>query len=45
MTTLTFTVIPTDVTYLHDLLTCLARFDENISVEATAQGVSAMALP
>jgi len=42
MPTLLFTVLPAGVAHLHDLLTCLAKFDENVALEATAQHVSMM---
>ncbi|OCT51025.1 putative DNA repair protein rad9 [Cladophialophora carrionii] len=37
MPTLLFTVAPSGVVHLHDFLTCLARFDEDVSLEATPQ--------
>ncbi|KAH0831638.1 putative DNA repair protein rad9 [Fonsecaea pedrosoi] len=37
MPTLVFTVAPSGATYFHDLLTCLAKFDEDVSIEATPQ--------
>lgn len=40
MPTLKFTVLPTGVAQLHDLLSCLAKFDENISLEASNDDVS-----
>lgn len=40
MPTLLFTIAPAGVGQLHDLLTCLAKFDENVSWEATPQNVS-----
>lgn len=35
MTVLSFTITPTGVGHIHDLLSCLARFDENVSLEAS----------
>jgi hypothetical protein len=40
MPTFLFTVVPQGVGYIHDLLICLARFDEDVSLEATPQFVS-----
>ena len=40
MPTLAFTVLPGGVAQLHDLLACLAKFDENISLEAKDESVS-----
>jgi hypothetical protein len=40
MPTLTFTVLPAGVAQLHDLLSCLTKFDENISLEAYNNNVS-----
>jgi hypothetical protein len=40
MPTLLFTVAPASVGHIHDLLACLARFDEDIAIEATPQFVS-----
>lgn len=40
MPVLLFTVAPQGVGYIHDLLTCLAKFDEDVSLEATPQFVS-----
>lgn len=40
MPTLLFTIAPAAVGQLHDLLTCLAKFDENVSWAATTQNVS-----
>ncbi|KIW66335.1 hypothetical protein, variant [Phialophora macrospora] len=37
MPTLLFTVAPSGVVHLHDFLTCLAKFDEDVSLEATPQ--------
>ncbi|KIY00540.1 uncharacterized protein Z520_03203 [Fonsecaea multimorphosa CBS 102226] len=37
MPTLLFTVAPSGAAYFHDLLTCLAKFDEDVSLEATPQ--------
>ncbi|OAP59924.1 hypothetical protein AYL99_04926 [Fonsecaea erecta] len=37
MPTLLFTVAPPGAVYVHDLLTCLAKFDEDVSLEATPQ--------
>ncbi|KIW48515.1 uncharacterized protein PV06_01092 [Exophiala oligosperma] len=37
MPTLLFTVGPQGVGYIHDFLSCLAKFDEDISLEATPQ--------
>ena len=34
MPTLAFTVMPAGVGQLYDLLSCLVKFDENISLEA-----------
>lgn len=45
MPTLTFTVLPSGVAELHDLLSCLAKFDENISVEAYNNNVSYVLSP
>jgi hypothetical protein len=39
MSFLSLTISPAGVGKLHDLLTCLAKFDENISLEATADRV------
>lgn len=39
MPSLSFTILPAGVAYLHDLLSCLAKFDENLSLEATPQEV------
>ena len=39
MPTLLFTVAPSGVAYFHDLLTCLAKFDEDVSLEASPQSV------
>ena len=40
MPTLLFTVAPSGVVHFHDFLTCLAKFDEDVSIEATPQFVS-----
>ena len=40
MPTLAFTMLPAGVAQLHDLLSCLAKFDENISLEACNNNVS-----
>lgn len=45
MPTLLFTVAPPGVAYFHDLLTCLAKFDEDVSLEATPQFVSLIKNP
>ncbi|KIX02400.1 uncharacterized protein Z518_08341 [Rhinocladiella mackenziei CBS 650.93] len=37
MPTLWFSVGPSGVAYFHDLLICLAKFDEDVSLEATSQ--------
>ncbi|KIW19813.1 hypothetical protein PV08_00388 [Exophiala spinifera] len=37
MPTLLFTVGPQGVGYIHDFLSCLAKFDEDVSLEATPQ--------
>ncbi|KIV89626.1 hypothetical protein PV10_07012 [Exophiala mesophila] len=37
MPVLLFTILPSGVGALHDLLTCLAKFDEDVSLEATSQ--------
>lgn len=37
MPTFTFTITPVAVAQLHDALSCLAKFDENISLEADAK--------
>ncbi|EXJ69070.1 uncharacterized protein A1O5_08005 [Cladophialophora psammophila CBS 110553] len=37
MPTLLFTVAPSGAASFHDLLTCLAKFDEDVSLEATPQ--------
>ncbi|KIV84811.1 hypothetical protein PV11_00568 [Exophiala sideris] len=37
MPVLLFTVAPQGVGHVHDLLTCLAKFDEDVSLEATPQ--------
>jgi hypothetical protein len=42
MPTLLFTVAPASVVHIHDLLACLARFDEDIAIEATPQFVSSL---
>lgn len=34
-----FTISPAGIAQLHDALTCLAKFDENISLEASAHEV------
>lgn len=39
MPVLVFTLVPAGVGQLSDLLTCLAKFDENVSLEATPQNV------
>jgi hypothetical protein len=39
MPVLVFTVAPAGVGQFNDLLTCLAKFDENVSLEATPQNV------
>jgi hypothetical protein len=39
MAVLLFTLSPAAVGQLHDLLTCLARFDETIAWEASPEGV------
>ena len=39
MPVLIFTIAPAGVGQLSDLLTCLAKFDENVALEATPQGV------
>lgn len=36
MPTFTFTIGPLEIAQLHDALSCLAKFDENISLEANA---------
>jgi hypothetical protein len=40
MTVLSFTITPAGVGHIHDLLSCLARFDENVSLEASPDSVS-----
>lgn len=40
MPTLLFTVAPPGVAHFHDFLTCLAKFDEDVAIEATPQSVS-----
>jgi len=40
MPSLTFSVTPDGVARLHDLLSCLAKFDDDISIEATSNNVS-----
>jgi hypothetical protein len=40
MPTLLFTLGPAGVGHLHDLLVCLAKFDEDVSMEATTSFVS-----
>lgn len=40
MPTLFFSVAPSGAVHIHDLLTCLAKFDEDVSLEATPQFVS-----
>lgn len=40
MPTLLFTVEAPGAASIHDLLTCLAKFDEDVSLEATPQFVS-----
>ena len=40
MPVLLFSVSPAGVGQLHDLLNCLAKFDETVSWEATPQNVS-----
>lgn len=40
MPTFLFTVLPSGVGHLHELLSCLAKFDEDVSLEATSQFVS-----
>ncbi|KAK5056046.1 hypothetical protein LTR84_012597 [Exophiala bonariae] len=37
MPTFLFTVLPSGVGHFHDLLSCLAKFDEDVSLEATSQ--------
>jgi hypothetical protein len=39
MPLLSFTVLPNGVGQLHDILSCLVKFDENISLEATTNSV------
>ena len=45
MPTLAFTVLPVGVAQLHDLLSCLAKFDENVSLEASNNNVSNLLTP
>jgi hypothetical protein len=40
MPALTFIILPPGVAKLHEILLCLAKFDENISLEASADHVS-----
>jgi hypothetical protein len=40
MPALGFIVMPVGVAQLHDLLSCLAKFDENVSLEACTNNVS-----
>ena len=42
MPTLAFIVMSGGVALLHDLLSCLAKFDENISLEACDNNVSTL---
>ena len=42
MPVLLFTILPSGVGALHDLLTCLAKFDEDVSLEATSQFVRSL---
>ncbi|KEF59798.1 uncharacterized protein A1O9_04646 [Exophiala aquamarina CBS 119918] len=37
MPTFLFTLLPSGVGHLHELLSCLAKFDEDVSLEATSQ--------
>jgi hypothetical protein len=39
MPSLSFTVLPGGVGQIHDLLSCLVKFDENISLEASPSSV------
>ncbi len=39
MPSLSFTVQPSTVGQLHDILACLVKFDENISLEASSNSV------
>ena len=45
MTILKFTIVPTGVAQLHDILSCLAKFDENVSLEASKDYVRLPATP
>jgi hypothetical protein len=45
MPTLAFTVLPAGVAQLHDLLSCLAKFDENVSLEACNNNVGNLLSP
>ena len=40
MTTLSCTILPERLDQVHELLTCLAKFDENVSLEASKDQVS-----
>lgn len=44
MHTFLFSVAPAAVGQLHDILTCLAKFEENVSWQATHQNVGVMLL-
>ena len=39
MSLLSFTLLPSGVGQFHDLLSCLVKFDENISLEASSNSV------
>lgn len=40
MPDLAFTILPEGVLQLNELLSCLAKFDENVSLEAGVENVS-----
>ena len=40
MTTLSCTILPDRLDQIHEALTCLAKFDENVSLEASTDQVS-----
>lgn len=39
MPTFSFSVLPGGIAQFHDILSCLVRFDENISLEAGSNSV------
>ena len=40
MSSFAFTVLPSGVGELHDILSCLMKFDENVALEANSSSVS-----